>query len=103
LNYSDHCAEQNLPEPEEPLIFSKGPNAIIGPNDDIIIPNIGKDVDLEAEMAIIIGKNGKNIAKGNHLKIFSRGRGHKSSRLVHFFRAIFEKKCGNLFFYFYLQ
>lgn len=65
LNYSDHCAEQNLPEPEEPLIFSKGPNAIIGPNDDIIIPNIGKDVDLEAEMAIIIGKNGKNIAKEN--------------------------------------
>lgn len=49
----------------EPLIFSKGSNAIIGPGDSIIIPKIGPDVDLEAELAIIIGRSGKNIKKGS--------------------------------------
>ena len=63
LNYSDHCKEQNLPEPKEPLIFSKGVNAITGPNEPIIVPKIGPDVDLEAELAIIVGKSGKNIPR----------------------------------------
>lgn len=63
LNYSDHCKEQNLPEPKEPLIFSKGINTITGPNEPIIVPKIGPDVDLEAELAIIVGKTGKNIPR----------------------------------------
>jgi len=63
LNYKDHCEEQGLEQPKEPLIFSKGSNAIIGPGDSIIIPKIGPDVDLEAELAIIIGRSGKNIKK----------------------------------------
>jgi len=67
LNYVDHCAEQGLEQPKEPLIFSKGPNAIVGQGDKIVIPKIGQDVDLEAELAIIIGRNGKNITKDEAL------------------------------------
>ena len=64
LNYSDHCKECDVEKPKEPLIFSKGANAIIGQGDNIVIPKIGPDVDLEAELAIIVGKTGKNISKG---------------------------------------
>lgn len=38
MNYRDHCLEQNAPIPKEPIIFSKFPNAITGPYDDIILP-----------------------------------------------------------------
>lgn len=39
MNYRDHCLEQNAPIPKEPIIFSKFPNAITGPYDDIILPS----------------------------------------------------------------
>lgn len=39
MNYRDHCLEQNVPVPEEPIIFSKFPSAITGPYDDIILPS----------------------------------------------------------------
>lgn len=38
LNYRDHCAELNLPSPEEPAVFSKLANALSGPQDDIVMP-----------------------------------------------------------------
>lgn len=39
MNYRDHCLEQNVSIPKEPIIFSKFPNAITGPYDDIILPS----------------------------------------------------------------
>lgn len=48
LNYSDHCTEQNKPLPKEPLIFNKFPSTIIGPGDEIKLPKIGCNTDLEA-------------------------------------------------------
>lgn len=39
MNYRDHCLEQNAPIPSEPIIFSKFPNVITGPYDDIILPS----------------------------------------------------------------
>jgi len=61
LNYYDHAAEQNAKIPDEPIIFMKPRTAITGPNKPIVKPNIVKKLDYEAELAIVIGKKGKNI------------------------------------------
>lgn len=39
MNYRDHCMEQDVPIPSEPIIFNKFPNAITGPYDDILLPS----------------------------------------------------------------
>jgi len=61
LNYSDHAKEAGKPEPKEPLLFSKPPTAIADPEQPIIYPEISKKVDYEVELALIIGKKGKDI------------------------------------------
>lgn len=63
INYASHGKEQNVKPPEEPFVFSKFRNALIGPGDPIIIPKISNEVDWEAELAVVIGKSGKNITK----------------------------------------
>nr|XP_057926372.1 fumarylacetoacetate hydrolase domain-containing protein 2A [Doryrhamphus excisus]XP_057926373.1 fumarylacetoacetate hydrolase domain-containing protein 2A [Doryrhamphus excisus] len=61
MNYRDHCLEQNAPIPKEPIIFSKFPNAITGPYDDIVLPSESQEVDWEVELAFVIGRKGKHI------------------------------------------
>ncbi|KAM6288863.1 LOW QUALITY PROTEIN: oxaloacetate tautomerase FAHD2A, mitochondrial-like, partial [Aegotheles albertisi] len=61
LNYRDHCLEQGVPIPSEPLIFSKFPSAITGPFDDIVHPQESSEVDWEVELAAVIGKKGRHI------------------------------------------
>jgi 2-keto-4-pentenoate hydratase/2-oxohepta-3-ene-1,7-dioic acid hydratase in catechol pathway len=61
LNYRDHAAEQNAALPDEPVIFMKPRTAVIGPNEPIVKPRFVKELDYEAEVAVIIGKKGKNI------------------------------------------
>jgi 2-keto-4-pentenoate hydratase/2-oxohepta-3-ene-1,7-dioic acid hydratase in catechol pathway len=61
LNYRDHAAEQNAPIPDEPIIFLKPHTTIIGPNETIVKPKFVKKLDYEAELAIMIGRKGKNI------------------------------------------
>lgn len=68
LNYKDHCSEQNLALPEEPVIFSKFPSAIIASGDNIIIPKLSDEVDWEVELAVVIGKEGKHIKKEEAFK-----------------------------------
>lgn len=69
LNYKDHCSEQNLPLPEEPVVFSKFPSAIVADGDTIILPNkLSQNVDWEVELAVIIGKKGKNVSKENAME-----------------------------------
>ena len=63
LNYRDHCEEQNLPIPKEPVIFNKFPETLTAAGDPIQLPKVGCNTDLEAELAIIIGKSGKHISK----------------------------------------
>ena len=62
-NYLSHNVEQNAPPPSEPYFFTKFRNALIGPNDPILIPKISTKADWEAELAVIIGKAGKNISR----------------------------------------
>ncbi|MDI6690284.1 MAG: fumarylacetoacetate hydrolase family protein [Candidatus Bathyarchaeota archaeon] len=61
LNYRDHAAEQNVPIPDEPIIFLKPHTTIIGPNERIVKPSFVNQLDYEAELAIVIGKKAKNV------------------------------------------
>ncbi|CAB3978538.1 fumarylacetoacetate hydrolase domain-containing 2-like [Paramuricea clavata] len=61
MNYVDHCLEQNQPIPEAPILFFKLPSAVIGQGEDIVCPDIVKELDYEVEMAIIIGKIGHKL------------------------------------------
>jgi len=63
LNYRDHAKELNMTIPEDPIIFLKPPSSIIGPDEKIVIPSMSKQVDYEAELAIVIKKKGKNIGQ----------------------------------------
>jgi 2-keto-4-pentenoate hydratase/2-oxohepta-3-ene-1,7-dioic acid hydratase in catechol pathway len=62
-NYISHNVEQNAKPPSEPYFFTKFRNSLIGPGEPILIPKISKKTDWEAELAVIIGKVGKNISQ----------------------------------------
>jgi 2-keto-4-pentenoate hydratase/2-oxohepta-3-ene-1,7-dioic acid hydratase in catechol pathway len=55
LNYRDHAAETGAAIPKEPIIFMKGPDTVIGPNDTVLIPRKSMKTDWEVELAVIIG------------------------------------------------
>jgi len=61
LNYRDHAEEAHLPVPERPILFSKPSTAIVGLDDFVVYPAITNQVDYEIELAVIIGKKGRNI------------------------------------------
>jgi len=61
LNYRDHAEEASAAVPEEPIIFMKPRTAIIGPEEPVIKPSFVKQLDYEVELAIIIGRKGRNI------------------------------------------
>ena len=63
LNYSDHAEETGMEVPPEPIIFFKATSAIIGPNDDVIIPKNSKKSDWEVELGVVIGKEAKYISE----------------------------------------
>jgi 2,4-didehydro-3-deoxy-L-rhamnonate hydrolase len=56
LNYSDHAAETGAAVPEEPILFTKSPNTLIGPNDDVRIPRGSTKLDWEVELGVVIGQ-----------------------------------------------
>jgi len=56
LNYSDHAAESQMQLPSEPVIFFKATTAVVGPNDNLVIPKNSKKTDWEVELAVVIGK-----------------------------------------------
>jgi len=56
LNYADHATESNMTLPKEPIVFFKSTTALVGPNDDLVIPKNSVKTDWEVELAVIIGK-----------------------------------------------
>jgi len=56
LNYRDHAAESGMPVPDEPILFTKSPNTLIGPHDDVRIPRGSTKTDWEVELGIVIGR-----------------------------------------------
>ncbi len=68
-NYAEHAAEEGAALPAEPLIFAKLPSAIVGHGDAIRWdPEITKEVDWEAELAVIIGQLARNVAEAEALR-----------------------------------
>jgi 2-keto-4-pentenoate hydratase/2-oxohepta-3-ene-1,7-dioic acid hydratase in catechol pathway len=63
LNYADHAAEAGQPLPKEPIIFSKAPTSICGPNDDTITPKESTKLDYEIELGIVIGSRARYLDK----------------------------------------
>jgi 2-keto-4-pentenoate hydratase/2-oxohepta-3-ene-1,7-dioic acid hydratase in catechol pathway len=63
LNYRDHAIESNMTIPEVPTIFLKLPNAVTGPDTEIILPQNSTQPDYEAELAAVIGRGGKNVRR----------------------------------------
>ena len=55
LNYSDHAAETGAAVPDEPIMFTKSPNTLVGPNDDVRIPRGSTKLDYEVELGVVIG------------------------------------------------
>ncbi|MCM3901201.1 MAG: fumarylacetoacetate hydrolase family protein [Pyrinomonadaceae bacterium] len=67
LNYRDHAAESNMPIPERPVVFSKFSTAVIAPGEAVIVPPTSKQVDYEAELAVVIGRRAKNVSVSHAL------------------------------------
>jgi 2-keto-4-pentenoate hydratase/2-oxohepta-3-ene-1,7-dioic acid hydratase in catechol pathway len=60
-NYADHIEELGNPTPEAPVIFIKPASSIIGEGETIVIPPYSHDCHHEAELALLIGRKGKDI------------------------------------------
>ncbi|RZK93044.1 MAG: FAA hydrolase family protein [Pedobacter sp.] len=67
LNYKDHASETNAPIPAEPILFFKATSAIVGPNDDLIIPKNSSKTDWEVELAVVIGKKASYVSEEDAL------------------------------------
>jgi 2-keto-4-pentenoate hydratase/2-oxohepta-3-ene-1,7-dioic acid hydratase in catechol pathway len=62
LNYRDHAAESKMEIPKEPVIFNKYNNALVGASGPVILPSNSTQVDYEAELAVILGKQAKRVS-----------------------------------------
>ena len=65
LNYHDHAAEAGKAVPTEPMIFMKATSAIVGPNDDVLVPRGAQRMDLEVELGVVIGRRAKYVAEAD--------------------------------------
>lgn len=65
LNYSDHAKETGATVPPEPVIFFKATSALVGPDDDLLIPRNSKKTDWEVELAVVIGKRAKYVSEAD--------------------------------------
>src|SRR6476646_5823959 len=65
FNYYDHARDAGLTPSDEPVIFIKPRTALNHPFNDVVCPSFVERLDYEAELAVIIGKNTKNIEPGN--------------------------------------
>ncbi|GAB3703767.1 fumarylacetoacetate hydrolase family protein [Spirosoma flavus] len=65
LNYAKHAAETGATPPTEPILFFKSTTALVGPNDNVVIPKRSEKTDWEVELAIIIGKRASYVELDN--------------------------------------
>src|SRR6266699_3439407 len=76
LNYRDHAPESGMAIPDEPVLFFKATTAIVGPNDDVIIPKNAAKVDWEVELAVVIGRRAVYVER-------ERALAHVAGYLLH--------------------
>ena len=67
LNYTDHAEEAGLKIPVEPILFFKATSAIVGPNDDVVIPPNSTQTDWEVELGIVIGTEASYVSEAEAL------------------------------------
>jgi 2-keto-4-pentenoate hydratase/2-oxohepta-3-ene-1,7-dioic acid hydratase in catechol pathway len=67
LNYEDHAREAGMAIPNEPIIFSKAPSSLSGPNDDIVLPPGSEKGDWELELGIVIGRRAAYVDQAEAL------------------------------------
>jgi 2-keto-4-pentenoate hydratase/2-oxohepta-3-ene-1,7-dioic acid hydratase in catechol pathway len=61
LNFRDHAAESGAAIPEEPVVFMKAPNTVVGPFDEVLVPRKSVKTDWEVELAVVIGKTARYL------------------------------------------
>ena len=76
LNYRKHAAESGMAVPAEPVLFFKSTSAIVGPNDDLVIPKGSEKTDWEVELAIVIGRKASYVSHDDAL-------GHVAGYMLH--------------------
>ena len=62
LNYRDHAAESKMAIPEKPVVFSKFSTAVIAPGEPVVLPRESRQVDYEAELAVVIGRRARHVS-----------------------------------------
>lgn len=67
LNYTDHAEETGNPIPEHPVLFMKANSAIVGPNDEVVMPRGSTHTDWEVELGVVIGKAAKYVSEADAL------------------------------------
>jgi 2-keto-4-pentenoate hydratase/2-oxohepta-3-ene-1,7-dioic acid hydratase in catechol pathway len=67
LNYSDHAKETGAAIPPEPILFFKATSALVGPNDNLVIPRNSTKTDWEVELGVVIGKRASYVDQQNAL------------------------------------
>lgn len=65
LNYRNHAIESGMEIPKSPIIFSKFVTCVIGSGDSILLPKASEKVDYEAEFAVVIGRQAKNVNRAD--------------------------------------
>ncbi|MFE4453980.1 fumarylacetoacetate hydrolase family protein [Streptomyces sp. NPDC056796] len=65
-NYAAHAAESGAAPPEQPILFYKSPNTVVGPYDDVLIPRGSKKTDWEVELAVVIGRRASYLDSPAH-------------------------------------
>ncbi|WP_160717955.1 fumarylacetoacetate hydrolase family protein [Chitinophaga solisilvae] len=68
LNYADHARETNAAIPAEPIVFFKSTSALVGPNDDLVIPRNSEKTDWEVELVVVIGKKASYVEEKDALE-----------------------------------
>ncbi|MCC5932264.1 MAG: fumarylacetoacetate hydrolase family protein [Cyclobacteriaceae bacterium] len=68
LNYTDHARESGAEPPKEPILFMKGNNTVVGPNDQILIPRGSVATDWEVELGVVIGREARYLSDENDAK-----------------------------------
>ncbi|MCZ1009750.1 fumarylacetoacetate hydrolase family protein [Streptomyces lydicus] len=61
LNYHDHARETGATPPEEPILFLKAPDTVVGPEDTVLVPRGSVKTDWEVELAVVIGRRARYL------------------------------------------
>jgi len=73
LNYIDHATESGASIPDEPIVFMKAPNCIVGPNDQILVPRGSTKTDWEVELGVVIGRRARYLSSPDEARAYVAG------------------------------